>query len=102
MHVQSGSREAPTFASLLQTLCHSLPSVSIPSFTLQCVVPMERLALETAEGTEAPAPSGHVLRLYWTHSPEDPPDALWDIDPPPLKGPFRPLRGLFAGRISKS
>ena len=88
VHVQGGSKAAPTVAALLQTLRRSKTSLAVPGTALQGVVRTERQPWETADPEVVdPAPPGYILQLVWERLPEDDEQEaaeLPDIDPVPL------------------
>ena len=62
VHVQGGSKAAPTVAALLQTLHRTRASLAVPGAALQAVVRTERQPWGTADpGVLDPAPPGHIL-----------------------------------------
>ena len=88
VHVQGGSKAAPTVAALLQTLRRTRASRAVPGTALQGVVRTERQPWETADPAVVdPAPPGHILQLVWERLPEDndrESAELLDVDPAPL------------------
>ena len=88
VHVQGGSKAAPTVATLLQALCRSKTSLAVPGTSLQGVVRTKPQPWETADPEVVdPAPLGHVVQLVWERlSEDDEREAaeLPDIDPAPL------------------
>ena len=88
VHVQGGSKAAPTVAALLQTLRRSRASLAVPGTALQGVVRTERQPWETADPEVVdPMPPGHILQLVWERLPEDDnreTAELPDVDPAPL------------------
>ena len=88
VHVQGGSKAAPTVAALPQTLRRLKTSLAVPGTALQGVVLTERQPWETADPEVVdPAPPGHILQLVWERLPEDNEREvakLPDIDPAPL------------------
>ena len=64
VHVQGGSKAAPTVATLLQALRRSKTSLAVPGTSLRGVVRTECQPWETADPEVVdPAPPGHVLQL---------------------------------------
>ena len=88
VHVQGGSKAAPTVAALLQTLRRTRASLAVPGTALQGVVCTERQPWETADPAVVdPAPPGHILQLVWERLLEDDDREtaeLPDVDPAPL------------------
>ena len=88
VHVQGGSKLAPTVAALLQALRRSKTTLAVPGTALQGVVRTEHQPWETADPEVVdPAPPGHILQLVWERLPEDDnreTAELPDIDPAPL------------------
>ena len=72
VHVQGGSKAAPTVAALLQPLRRTRASLPLPGTALQGVVRTERQPWETADPAVVDhAPPGHFLQLVWERLPED-------------------------------
>ena len=90
VHVQGGSKAAPTVETLLQALRRSKTSLAIPGTSLQGVVRTERQPWETANAEVVdppPPPPGHVLHLVWECLPEEDKREtaeLLNVDPAPL------------------
>ena len=88
VHVQGGSKAAPTVATLLQALLCSKTSLAVPGTSLQGKVRTERQPWETASPELVdPGPPGHVLQLVWARLQEDDEREaaeLPDMDPAPL------------------
>ena len=87
VHVQGGSKAAPTLATFLQALHRSKISLASADTSLQGMVLIERQPWETAGPEVAdPAPPGHVLQLVCGCPPEDnkrEAAQLPDVDPTP-------------------
>ena len=88
VHLQAGSKAAPTMATVLQALRRSKTSPVVPGTSLRGVVRTVRQPWGTASlEVVDPAPPGDVLHLVWERLWEDDEREaaeLPDVDPVPL------------------
>ena len=78
VHVQGGSKAAPTPAALHQTLRLTSASPAVPGTALQGVVHTKPQPRETADPAVVdPVPPGYITQLVWERLPEDDDRRRW-------------------------